>query len=92
MIEVIELSKSFSIASKELVILKGVSFHIKKGEMLAIVGASGVGKSTLLNLLGALDRPTSGKILFNGSDLFSRSDVELASFRNRNVGFVFQFH
>lgn len=92
MIEVINLSKSFSIASKELVILKGVSFTIQKGEMLAIVGASGVGKSTLLHLLGALDRPTSGKMLFNGSDLFSRSDIELASFRNRNIGFVFQFH
>lgn len=92
MIEVIDLSKSFPMAGKTLAILKGISFTIEKGEMLAIVGASGVGKSTLLNLLGALDRPTSGKILFNGMDLFSKSDIELASFRNKEVGFVFQFH
>ncbi len=92
MIEVLELSKSFQMAGRDLVILKGVSFTIQKGEMLAIVGASGVGKSTLLNLLGALDRPTSGKILYNGLDLFSRSDDALATFRGGNVGFVFQFH
>ena len=92
MIEVIDLYKSFPIAGKELVILKGVTIGIQKGEMLAIVGASGVGKSTLLHLLGALDRPTSGKVLFEGADLFSRSDRELAEFRNRKIGYVFQFH
>ncbi|MFQ5598591.1 MAG: ABC transporter ATP-binding protein [Nitrospiria bacterium] len=92
MIEVVELSKTYAIANDALVILKEVSFTIAKGEMLAVVGASGVGKSTLLNLIGALDRPTSGKILYDGVDLFSRSDVELATFRNRHVGFVFQFH
>jgi len=92
MIEVINLYKSFPIAGKELVILKGVTLSIRKGELLAIVGASGVGKSTFLHLLGALDRPTSGKILFEGVDLFSRSDRELAEFRNRKIGYVFQFH
>ncbi|HZR45839.1 MAG TPA: ABC transporter ATP-binding protein [Candidatus Manganitrophaceae bacterium] len=92
MIEVVNLYKSFPMAGKELVILKGVSISIQKGEMLAIVGASGVGKSTLLSLLGALDRPTSGKILFDGVDLFSYSDSELAEFRNKKIGFVFQFH
>lgn len=92
MIEVIDLYKSFPIAGKELVILRGVSISIQKGEMLAIVGASGVGKSTLLSLLGALDRPTSGKVLFGGIDLFSYSDSELAEFRNKKIGFVFQFH
>ncbi len=92
MIEVIDLYKSFPIAGKELVILKGVTISIQKGELLAIVGASGVGKSTLLHLLGALDRPTSGKIFFEGVDLFSRSDRELAEFRNRKIGYVFQFH
>lgn len=92
MIEVIDLYKSFPIAGKELVILKGVTIGIQKGELLAIVGASGVGKSTLLHLLGALDRPTSGKIFFEGVDLFSRSDRELAEFRNRKIGYVFQFH
>jgi lipoprotein-releasing system ATP-binding protein len=92
MIEVIDLYKSFPIAGKELVILKGVTISIQKGELLAIVGASGVGKSTFLHLLGALDRPTSGKIFFEGADLFSRSDRELAEFRNRKIGYVFQFH
>lgn len=92
MIEVIDLYKSFPIAGKELVILKGVTITIQKGELLAIVGASGVGKSTFLHLLGALDRPTSGKILFEGNDLFSRSDRELAEFRNQKIGYVFQFH
>lgn len=92
MIEVFDLYKSFPIAGKELVILKGVTIGIQKGELLAIVGASGVGKSTLLHLLGALDRPTSGKIFFEGVDLFSRSDRELAEFRNRKIGYVFQFH
>ncbi len=92
MIEVADLYKSFPIAGKELVILKGVTISIQKGELLAIVGASGVGKSTLLHLLGALDRPTSGKIFFEGIDLFTRSDRELAEFRNRKIGYVFQFH
>jgi len=92
MIEVINLYKSFPIAGKELVILKGVTVNIQKGELLAIVGASGVGKSTFLHLLGALDRPTSGKIFFEGNDLFTRSDRELAEFRNRTIGYVFQFH
>ena len=92
MIDVIDLYKSFPIAGKELVILKGVTITIQKGELLAIVGASGVGKSTFLHLLGALDRPTSGKIFFEGADLFTRSDRELAEFRNRKIGYVFQFH
>ncbi len=92
MIQVIDLYRSFKMAEKELGILKGVSFEIQKGEMLAIVGASGVGKSTLLTLLGALDRPTSGKIIFDGVDLFSQSDSELALFRNQKIGFIFQFH
>jgi len=60
--------------------------------MLAIVGASGVGKSTLLHILGALDRPTSGTVEFNGEQIFNQSDNQLAKFRNQNVGFVFQFH
>lgn len=92
MIQVIDLHRSFPIAGKALQILNGVSFEIQKGEMLAIVGASGVGKSTLLTLLGALDRPTSGKIFFDGVDLFSQSDRELAKFRNEKIGFIFQFH
>ena len=92
MIQVIDLHRSFHISGKSLHILKGVSFEIKAGEMLSIVGPSGVGKSTLLTLLGALDRPTSGKILFEDMDLFAQTDMELAQFRNQKIGFIFQFH
>jgi len=87
-----ELHKSFHINSQELQILRGIDITIDQGEMIAIMGASGVGKSTLLNILGALDRPTSGEVLFAGTNLFEKSDTELASFRNRKVGFIFQFH
>ncbi|HIN33823.1 MAG TPA: ABC transporter ATP-binding protein [Nitrospirales bacterium] len=66
--------------------------EITRGEVLAIVGASGVGKSTLLHTLGALDRPTSGTVEFNGEYIFNQSDNQLAHFRNKNIGFVFQFH
>ena len=72
--------------------LNNLSLSIVRGEMLAVVGASGAGKSTLLHLLGALDRPTGGRIEVDGVDLFLRSDRELADYRNREVGFVFQFH
>jgi len=73
-------------------VLKGITLEITCGKMLAIVGASGVGKSTLLHILGALDRPTSGTVEFNGEQIFNQSDNQLAKFRNQNVGFVFQFH
>jgi len=86
------LHKSFHINGQELHILKGIDITIYQGEMIAIMGASGVGKSTLLNILGALDRPTTGEIIFSGTNIFEKSDAELASFRNRKVGFVFQFH
>ncbi len=72
--------------------MKGVELTILPGEMLAVEGASGAGKSTLLHILGALDRPTEGKVYFRDMDLFQRSDGELAEFRNRHLGFVFQFH
>jgi len=71
MIEVIDLSKTFHLPGEALTILDKVSFTIQKGEMLAIMGASGVGKSTLLSLIGGLDRPTSGRVLFEGSDIFT---------------------
>lgn len=87
-----DLYKSFHINSQELQILRGIDITIDQGEMIAIMGASGVGKSTLLNILGTLDRPTSGEVLFAGSNLFDKSDAELASFRNRKIGFIFQFH
>ena len=75
-----------------LTVLDDLSMTVETGEIVAVVGESGTGKSTLLHLLGALDRPTSGTVHFQGEDLFAKSDEELASFRNRSVGFVFQFH
>ncbi len=92
MIEIINLNKSFQMAGKRLDVLTGINLTLKKGEMMAIVGASGAGKSTFLHILGALDRPTSGKILFEGTDLFSQNDEQLDRIRNERVGFVFQFH
>ncbi|MEE9274454.1 MAG: ABC transporter ATP-binding protein [bacterium] len=72
--------------------LNGVDLDIFPGEMVAVMGASGVGKSTLLHVVGALDRPTRGEVNFRGEALFGRTDAELAQFRNRSLGFVFQFH
>ena len=76
----------------EIVILKHLDLNLTPGESVAVVGASGIGKSTLLNILGALDRPDEGRLLFKGENIFAFNDVKLASFRNRSVGFVFQFH
>jgi lipoprotein-releasing system ATP-binding protein len=73
-------------------VLRGVDLVVEEGERLAILGESGVGKSTLLHLLGALDRPSSGRVLLQGEDLFAKSPEDLARFRNRQLGFVFQFH
>ena len=73
-------------------ILKGVSFDLDRGETMAIVGASGIGKSTLLHIMGGLDRPDSGALLFQGEDVFLFDRAKLAKFRNKSIGFVFQFH
>jgi len=86
------LHKSFSIDRDDLDVLKGIDLEVRKGEILAITGPSGVGKSTLLHILGALDRPTRGRVMMDSTDVFALSDERLASFRNRTVGFVFQFH
>ncbi len=75
-----------------LTVLQGIDLEIRAGECLAVVGPSGAGKSTLLHILGALDRPTGGRVWFRDEDLFARDDTELARFRSRHVGFVFQFH
>jgi len=75
-----------------LAVLRGVSFDIRRGEIIAIVGASGAGKSTLLHILGTIDRPTSGTVQYDGKDVFAMGDDELARFRNQRIGFVFQFH
>lgn len=77
---------------KALHVLRGISLEIQDGEIIAIVGASGVGKSTLLHILGTLDRPTAGSIFYDDEDVFSYSDEKLAHFRNQHIGFIFQFH
>lgn len=91
-LEAIKIEKSFYTQAGELKVLKGVDLYIEEGEMVSIVGASGAGKSTLLHILGALDRPTSGKVIYEGIDIFSRNNGFLTRFRNETVGFVFQFH
>jgi lipoprotein-releasing system ATP-binding protein len=86
------LTKRFPTGDDELEVLSGLSMQVEKGEVVAVVGESGTGKSTLLHLLGALDRPTGGTVRFRGADLFEKDDEALADFRNREIGFVFQFH
>ncbi|MCL7988135.1 ABC transporter ATP-binding protein [Sphingobacterium sp. lm-10] len=76
----------------ELQILKGVSLEVQKGEVVSIVGASGAGKSTLLHIIGTLDRPDKGGLFINGQELHKLNEKKLSDFRNRNIGFVFQFH
>ena len=92
LLEVRDLKKSYPTAAGPLEVLGGVSIRVSPGEIVAIVGESGTGKSTLLHLIGTLDRPTSGEVLFEGSNVFRKSDEELARFRNERIGFVFQFH
>lgn|SRR5579875_927783 len=91
-IEVKGLSKVFETNGSRVAALKGIDLVIKKGETLGIVGMSGSGKSTLLHILGTLDRPTAGEVLYSGENVFRRTDDELATFRNQEIGFVFQFH
>jgi lipoprotein-releasing system ATP-binding protein len=76
----------------KLYVLRGVTMAVGRGQIVAIVGASGAGKSTLLHIIGTLDRPTSGSVFVDGVDVFALSDDELARFRNKEIGFVFQFH
>lgn len=92
LLSVKELQKSFSEGGNEIHVLQGVNFDLTEGERLAVVGESGVGKSTLLHILGTLDRPTGGKILFGGKALPLDDEAALCEFRNRQIGFVFQFH
>jgi putative ABC transport system ATP-binding protein len=84
------LFKIYESAAGRVIALRDVSFKVNKGEFVAIVGPSGSGKSTLLNMIGALDRPTSGRVFIGGVDIFSLSDSEIATIRNRMIGFVFQ--
>jgi lipoprotein-releasing system ATP-binding protein len=92
LIEVKGLNKVFSTPGGSFQVLKDIDFSLNKGEMTALMGPSGVGKSTLLHILGTLDRPSSGEVLYSGENVFGLSSDELSEFRNRTVGFVFQFH
>ena len=87
-----KICKGFNTTGARIEILKSVDFDIHAGETLAVVGASGIGQSTFLNILGTLDRADSGRLLFAGEDVFRYDDEKLAAFRNTSVGFVFQFH
>src|SRR5438105_8600500 len=86
------VSKRYRSGPTELVVFDGVSLEVYKGEMLALVGESGAGKSTLLHLLGGLDRPSRGKIYYDGVEVSGLTDAEQAEFRNRQIGFVWQTH
>jgi len=88
MIKAENITKSFG----DLQVLKGINIGIKKGEIVSIVGASGAGKTTFLQILGTLDKPDSGRIIFNDIDVHGLNEKPLSKFRNQNIGFVFQFH
>jgi lipoprotein-releasing system ATP-binding protein len=91
-VEVTALNKRYQVGSQEIHVLRDLSLVVERGEMVAIVGASGVGKSTLLHLIGGLDRIDSGRVVIDGQDIGAMSDASRVAFRNRQVGFVFQFH
>ena len=92
LLEVRGLCKTYRSGPNRVEVLKGIDLELIQGTTVALVGASGAGKSTLLHLLGALDRPTDGTVLYRGENLFSKNDRDLAVFRNKCIGFVFQFH
>jgi lipoprotein-releasing system ATP-binding protein len=92
LIRVQNVFKSFVTDGKKVDVLRGIDLSVARGEVINILGASGAGKSTLLYILGALDRPTSGGVIHDGISLFTMGDRDLAAFRNRKIGFVFQFH
>lgn len=92
LLEINGLCKSFGSGDARVDVLKGIDMRVEAGETIALVGASGAGKSTLLHILGTLDQPSAGTVSFSGDDLFRKSELALAAFRNRTVGFVFQFH
>jgi lipoprotein-releasing system ATP-binding protein len=88
MIDVQNIQKSFD----SLHVLRGVNLHVSKGEIVSVIGKSGAGKTTLLQIIGTLDKPDAGKVVINGVDVFALKDKDLARFRNRHIGFIFQFH
>ena len=89
LVEARGVHKSYWLGEKEIHVLRGASFSLGAGEMASLVGPSGVGKSTFLHVIGTLDPPTAGEVLFEGRDAFGMTEEELAAFRNRSIGFVF---
>lgn len=92
MIEIRNLDKKFSTAGGEIEVLRGINLQICAGERVAVVGTSGAGKTTLMHTIGGLDQPTAGEILFEGQSIFALRGAALDAFRNRTIGFIFQFH
>jgi lipoprotein-releasing system ATP-binding protein len=92
LLEVAGLAKAYAGVRRRIEVLRGLDLRVGAGEAIAVVGDSGVGKSTLLHVLGGLDRPDAGALLFRGQDLLALSPAEVAEYRNRSIGFVFQFH
>lgn len=91
-LEIRNVFKSYFLHGKRIDVLRGVSLSIEKGELVSLIGASGAGKSTFLHVLGTLDAPAAGEIFFEGASILEKSDAEIAEFRNRTIGFVFQSH
>ncbi|HEX9417586.1 MAG TPA: ATP-binding cassette domain-containing protein, partial [Methylomirabilota bacterium] len=87
-----ELEREYRVGPETVRVLRGVSLEVHEGESVALIGASGVGKSTLLHLLGGLDRPTAGQVLFAGEDMYARSETALARLRRTEIAFIFQFY
>ncbi len=92
MIQISALNKSFATVNGQLQVLQDINLHIQAGQRIAVVGSSGAGKTTLMHIMGGLDRPSSGEVFFEGKNLFTLKGAELDAFRNRAIGFVFQFH
>jgi lipoprotein-releasing system ATP-binding protein len=92
MIQARSLTKIYKTPASQVLVFEGINLEVKPGSLIAIIGPSGAGKSTLLHLLGGLDRPTRGDVLFKNESIFQWGAAELARFRNRHIGFVFQFH
>ena len=87
-----QLTKDYALPKGKLRVFEGIDFELERGDLVAIMGVSGVGKTTLLNLLGLLDRPSEGRIYLDGEDIFVKTDRQKAEIRNRKIGFVFQFY
>jgi len=91
-IEATNLAKVYRTPASQVMVFENLNIHIERGKLVGVIGPSGAGKSTLLHLLGGLDTPTKGNVLFNGTNIFNWNAAELAHFRNSHIGFVFQFH